>query len=495
MRTDGSKHAAEPPWARLRARLAPARRQLARMGPGPRIALMLAPLGLLAAAAALVLGPEAPARMTWLYNGHHFSAADASRAEGALKAHRFDARVEDGRVGVPAAREADALTLLEKEGLAPRSADELVDDGSDGGLLETPAARERRLLRGEERALGQMIRELDEATIESARVVLSRPPRAVFGPPEEARATVRVTARGDQPLAPATVMRIKDVVSTMEHLKPDALAILDRAGRVYLEPNKPGLLHDSQAHAREEELKSKIQSELDWVEGLKVSVQVESSPPPVAAAHAPAAETPRAPLVVPNGPLDLPADPGTDGGGAEAASVAPEGPSATGKANVLVQYPLSTYLRRRRDDEARRGPGPGELLAYAEKLETKIKTAVAYVVPPAELGKVVVMRSDPAGPPPPDEEAAVAPRRLEVGWLLAGGAGALALVAVLVTAFGMLARRPASRPARRPAVGRHEDASGPRPAPSERVRELVRRDPVAAAGVLQRWIGQGGDSA
>ena len=29
-------------------------------------------------------------------------------------------------------------------------------------------------------------------------------------------------------------------------------------------------------------------------------------------------------------------------------------------------------------------------------------------------------------------------------------------------------------------------------APSERVRELVRFNPEAAAGVLQRWIGQGG---
>ncbi len=35
-------------------------------------------------------------------------------------------------------------------------------------------------------------------------------------------------------------------------------------------------------------------------------------------------------------------------------------------------------------------------------------------------------------------------------------------------------------------------ADEPNPGPSERVRELIRLNPEAAAGVLQRWIGQGG---
>ena len=34
--------------------------------------------------------------------------------------------------------------------------------------------------------------------------------------------------------------------------------------------------------------------------------------------------------------------------------------------------------------------------------------------------------------------------------------------------------------------------AGAGPGPSERVRELIRLNPEAAAGVLQRWIGQGG---
>ena len=39
---------------------------------------------------------------------------------------------------------------------------------------------------------------------------------------------------------------------------------------------------------------------------------------------------------------------------------------------------------------------------------------------------------------------------------------------------------------------RYRVDSGDEPNPSERVRELVRRDPEAAASVLQRWTTQGG---
>ena len=55
--------------------------------------------------------------------------------------------------------------------------------------------------------------------------------------------------------------------------------------------------------------------------------------------------------------------------------------------------------------------------------------------------------------------------------------------------------------ARRPVVDSRTGASIPgdyhvdsasEPGPSERVRELVRRNPEAAASVLQRWTGQGG---
>ena len=58
----------------------------------------------------------------------------------------------------------------------------------------------------------------------------------------------------------------------------------------------------------------------------------------------------------------------------------------------------------------------------------------------------------------------------------------------------VVSRRPVPRRARGADRGRYPIDAAPEPghAPSERVRELVRFNPEAAAGVLQRWIGQGG---
>ncbi len=69
------------------------------------------------------------------------------------------------------------------------------------------------------------------------------------------------------------------------------------------------------------------------------------------------------------------------------------------------------------------------------------------------------------------------------------------MVALLVVGVRLLAsRRPEVRPA--PASDRglyaRDEASEPGQSASERVRELIRLNPEAAASVLHRWIGQGG---
>jgi flagellar M-ring protein FliF len=53
-------------------------------------------------------------------------------------------------------------------------------------------------------------------------------------------------------------------------------------------------------------------------------------------------------------------------------------------------------------------------------------------------------------------------------------------------------RRPARSPEPAVHARRYRVDSGDEPNSSERVRELVRRDPEAAASVLQRWTMQGG---
>jgi flagellar M-ring protein FliF len=84
-------------------------------------------------------------------------------------------------------------------------------------------------------------------------------------------------------------------------------------------------------------------------------------------------------------------------------------------------------------------------------------------------------------------------RRKVMDWgiVAAVTAAAVALVAALGS-WIQVARRP-TRPHKPVAEARSYRAdSGAESNPSERVRELVRRDPEAAASVLQRWAAQGG---
>ena len=134
--------------------------------------------------------------------------------------------------------------------------------------------------------------------------------------------------------------------------------------------------------------------------------------------------------------------------------------------------------------------------------DDEIKERVARALPKGELGDVAIERVDeplhvhistPIAATEPVARTWTKPEWLP--YAVAGGA--LGLVA-LAAGGGLLVgrrRRPAPRSAEPAGVRTRfdrEDARTARPAPSERVRELVRRDPEAAAGVLQRWIGQGG---
>jgi len=495
MRSDDLIPAAPPAWARLRARLDPARRWLAHRGPGPRLALLLVPLTLLIAAAGYFAAEE-PARPAWLYDGHRFAAEEGARVEQALKARRIEVIVVDGKIGVPPASEADALVLLKKEGLAPRSVDDRInEDAPESGPFVTPAERARREAHQREKVLGLMIREIDPEAIESVIVEVTRPRPAPFGPREEATATVRVTTQADRTLASQTVEKIQRVLVAREKLKPKGVTVFDRRGVFYLDAGSPA--HHVHSQARADELRSKLLDELDWIKGIKVSVHVD--PPASRPARPPARSAPlpapaRPPLVIPNAPASLPAEDAEAAVAAEPVS-APGNEGMPGRVDILVQVPLSFY-RRHSPDDPRREPSDAELKLIAERTEGRIRTIVEHVVPRGELGGIEVVRIDRPAGTPAAVPAYADPHHFEPGWVLAAVAGVLTLLAIVVVGGGRLAgRRPSTRPDRRRAAARvREDAPGPRPAPSERVRELVRRDPVAAAGVLQRWIGQGGDA-
>jgi flagellar biosynthesis/type III secretory pathway M-ring protein FliF/YscJ len=83
-------------------------------------------------------------------------------------------------------------------------------------------------------------------------------------------------------------------------------------------------------------------------------------------------------------------------------------------------------------------------------------------------------------------------RRIAADWGIIGAVAAAVAVLMALGSWIQAARRPA-RLIESPSAGRRyrEDAAD-EPGPSERVRELVRRDPEVAASVLQRWATQGG---
>jgi flagellar biosynthesis/type III secretory pathway M-ring protein FliF/YscJ len=88
--------------------------------------------------------------------------------------------------------------------------------------------------------------------------------------------------------------------------------------------------------------------------------------------------------------------------------------------------------------------------------------------------------------------AAVDQRRRILDWVILGAVGVSVYVLVVVVTRIQVARRPARLPEPMHKTRRYQADSASDPGPSERVRELIRRNPEAAASVLQRWTGQGG---
>jgi hypothetical protein len=129
----------------------------------------------------------------------------------------------------------------------------------------------------------------------------------------------------------------------------------------------------------------------------------------------------------------------------------------------------------------------------AERTEKQIRTAVALVIPDAESWKVDVdMIWDETSLNRPLVLPASADARHR---LLEWGIAGVALTVLILAAVGSwihVARRPARLPEPTVKTRHYHVDSASEPGPSERVRELIHRNPEAAASVLQRWMGQGG---
>jgi hypothetical protein len=158
--------------------------------------------------------------------------------------------------------------------------------------------------------------------------------------------------------------------------------------------------------------------------------------------------------------------------------------------------PRSFYLNMqiRNDDH---GPSQEELQVMSERTERQIRTAVALVLPASDSWKVDV---DTIPDAPELSRPAILPgtpdsRHRFVEWGILGALGVGLSILAVAGSWIHMAKRPArlAEPAAKPR--RYHVDSASTPSPSERVRELIERNPEAAASVLQRWVGQGGRSS
>jgi hypothetical protein len=284
-------------------------------------------------------------------------------------------------------------------------------------------------------------------------------------------------------------------------------------------------------------LKQDIFEKLDWIKGLRVSVHVEpppnlevSEPTPARSGVKPTpksaephwarkeskpsstpetkAPTPHT-LVAANTPVDLDsvapdfeeprraAEPPTIQE-APPAAPPPAPPEPRPRGRIGIEVPRSFYYHNYLvATSGEKKPSPEAIRPSMEKIESKIRESVRMIVPgPIDSWEIrvdmipddVPLARSPEPAQPPDI------RRQALGWEIIGAAVTLTVV-VCVTVMVRHSRRPEPRGSFTSGTRRFHRDSPKGPIQSERVRELVRRNPRAAASVLQRWIGQGGDVA
>jgi hypothetical protein len=423
----------------------------------------------------------------WIFDGHKLSSEDVLAISDALDAEGI-AHVADqaaGKVGVKPARKAEALAALGKHKVMPRTLDDLSRE-EPGSPWDLPEERQRRQLAARERLLKYQIEKMT-APIESATVkILQSPKRPGLNAPMNVGASVYLEVEGRRQLDHQVIEGIENFLkAAMLDLNPKAISVVDQNGFNYLSADNPALKEQLKTHAQEQNWREKIAEELQHIPGVGVSVLLETVtvPPPPEPPPSVANE-----MVLPNGKVDINPDPPVE------PSPAPVPISRT-KANVWVRVPRSFYFLDFAAKSPGRQPTQEDLNQMRETTEKFIHDAVEIHIPKEELGevKIGVIQDDLASPRPLLIPSADESHRPWI-WAALSGVVVLAGIGAVGAMVRLATRRQPSRPLRSSWRPEYVDdgPSGPLPGPSERVRELIRLNPEAAAGVLQRWIGQGG---
>jgi hypothetical protein len=512
--------------AQVRSQIVRVRRAIAAQGPAFRWSLALGVLGVLIFCG--YLATPVPAGIAFLHGGQKFSIGDIIKISHALDLQHIDYRVDDQRrVEVASDGLEAAKAILAKLDIGPRSIEDLDRDSQVPGILDGPFERELKKNKGQEQILAAMIREFDGITF--AYVTINRPRARVglgrpgTGPGARPTAFVWLETDGGREISHKTVQSIQNLVVGKEpELKSDAVTVFDQKGRHYLVAGEPKYCTISATRAREEELGQRILEEIDWIDGVRVTVQLVPTPtaapvPVPASSNTPATSSPAGRIseetVGVNTPLELESDPSQSPDAVApspsvpvpglAGSPLPEPPGPRSEAaRIWVRVPRSYYYSKAAPD---RDPSVDRLKEIVARTESLIRVAVEHVVPPElmppdepvdlKIKIDTIPDGEPAGVPLRSQVVTDARRPLSL-WLLVSGAAGVLIVILSALGIRVFAwRRPSLRQPRTaaPGAGRYRSDAGSEASrgPAERVRELIRRNPEAAAGVLHRWIGQG----
>jgi flagellar M-ring protein FliF len=473
----------------------------------------------------------------YLISGRRFSSDDLIKICSALDKQRLNYRVDDSRrVEVAADQYDQAADIVAKLEIGQRPIGDIREQSYMSSFLDSPSDRESRKQLAREKIIEGLIGQLDGVV--SSLVSINRPQSSKWlHANAKPTAFVYIETEGNRQLPYQTAQSIPVILTgCVPDLTPGSITVMDRRGFRYYDSGNLAIGDASRNRAREEDLVKEIEDKLDWIKGVRVQVKVNttimaepSAGPannssvlrqPVTADHTgvtatgggtrkldPGGSMPAmnvnqvvtldpepAPLPkLPAGPTSVAAD----GAGKSSSGAGNSGERELNRKHepgrVLIYVPRSFYLNADiRPDN--REPTQSELRLMAERTENQIRTAVGLATPSFEAWKVDIFTipDEVSLSRPINLESTVDARRRVLDWGIVGTVVAVVSILAAVGSWIQVARRP--MPTRGPVLNsrRYHADSASEPGPSERVRELVRRDPEAAASVLQRWTAQGG---
>ncbi len=285
--------------ARLRVPLERARRRLSPLLSGFGWALGATVLVVLVALAyAATFTTTNPAGL--VRSGERFAADDLLKVCRALDAKSVAYRINDSRqVEVASDRLDEANTLVAKLDVGPRPLDEIDRDALETPVWASLSNNDRRQELAANERLAALIQRLDGVI--RAHVEVKRPKPRGLRPATPPSAFVFLETRDDRELSTHTIDHIQALITFAEpDVKPDAVSVSDNR-RIYLNPKDPTFNHHKKTTTYRDELRQEIETRLEWLKGVQVSVQVTPppivSPAPPVSTPAPAPAAPVAPTV------------------------------------------------------------------------------------------------------------------------------------------------------------------------------------------------------